>query len=200
MRLQLDRIIRDDARLLGPGKRVIIWTHGCFRKCKGCITEKRNQSSGQVLSLSVRAILDYVIQEPDTEGVTISGGEPFLQSESLAELTELLNMHGIGIIIYSGYLYEELQSMPFAEKVLRFTDVLIDGPYIQELDDNKPFRGSSNQKIHLLTERYDSFYNSQDCKRICSIKQRGVYCELTGIPDKKSRLIWHEIQNKGETL
>ena len=37
--------------------------------------------------------------------------------------------------------------------VLNFVDVLIDGEYIDGLNDNKGLRGSSNQVIHFLSSR-----------------------------------------------
>jgi len=197
MRMQIDRMIHEENQLLGPENRVILWMHGCHRQCAGCIAAERNQNSSQVLSLSIRAIMDYVLQKP-IEGITVSGGEPFLQSEALAELTHAAAEKKLGIILYTGYQYEELLGLPFAKEILQVTDTLIDGPYIQELDDGKPFRGSSNQKIHLLTERYADFYQSQNTARSCNIIWHGSYCELNGIPDKASRSIWKKIQSKGD--
>ena len=59
-----------------------------------------------------------------------------------------------GVIVYTGYCFEELKEVPGADALLAQTDLLIDGPYIQELDDGRSLRGSSNQRIIPLTDRY----------------------------------------------
>ena len=59
-----------------------------------------------------------------------------------------------GVIVYTGFTYEELLQMPQAQELLEQTDLLIDGPYIRELDDGLSLRGSSNQRVIPLTERY----------------------------------------------
>ena len=145
-----------DILSLGPGKRYCLWVQGCNRHCHGCISPLSQDLNGGYL-MSPRAVAMEIALSA-AEGVTISGGEPFLQSTELAEmLTDLKIMTGreTGVIIYTGYLLEELQKMEEAQPLLAMTDLLIDGPYIQELDDGKALRGSSNQGIHYLTPRYD---------------------------------------------
>lgn len=93
------------------------------------------------MDLSVSAVFDFVSKYEDVEGVTISGGEPILQIQGLIELVRKLKNHGLGIILYSGYLYDEIEEIEFGVELLRSIDVLIDGTYIRELDDGKPFRG-----------------------------------------------------------
>ena len=90
---------------------------------------------------------DYV------EGLTISGGDPLDQSnQSLYELNSLLRWVKINyptknIWLYTGYVYEELNKVQ--KEVLEYVDVLVDGPYKEELRDiaHCPFRGSTNQRI-----------------------------------------------------
>lgn len=195
MRMEIDRLERDDSELLGPGKRVELWLHGCQKNCRGCIARQHNSAAAPMLSLSTRAVLDYVLKDSKTEGITISGGEPFLQGEALLELVKMLHQKNRGIILYSGYTYEELLSGSLEREILKYTDVLIDGPYIEELDDGKPYRGSSNQRIHHLTERYRSFYEDSMRKRECRIEQKGIYFTLTGIPDSQSKEIWKWVKH-----
>ena len=53
------------------------------------------------------------------------------------------------IWIYTGYKYEDLKDTQL--EILKYCDVLVDGPYIEALRDiTLPFRGSSNQKIYQL--------------------------------------------------
>lgn len=196
MRLRLDRIITDESELLGRGKRIEIWFHGCTRSCPGCITAGHNHTGEAMLELSVKTLFEYIQQVNDVEGVTISGGEPFLQEEGLLELVRLVHPEGLGIIIYSGFTHDELLGLQHGKEILSCTDVLIDGQYVQELDDGKPFRGSSNQVIHHFTERYRDFFTDSSRKRECIVAQRGMYFTLTGIPTEESKALWKLIKRK----
>lgn len=142
---------------LGPGKRYCIWVQGCERRCPGCISVySRDFQDGYLMSVGALA-LEIKLCRP--EGITISGGEPFLQAEALGELLHLLKDKmdcDVGVIVYTGYTLEELHQLPFAEKLLAYTDLLIDGPYVQELDDGLSLRGSSNQRVIPLTDRYNT--------------------------------------------
>ena len=145
-----------DILTLGPGRRYCLWVQGCERCCPGCISVYSRDKQGGY-NISIRALaLEIKMSAP--EGVTISGGEPFLQAEELAELMRLLK-NGMncdpGLIVYTGYTLEELREMPSAQALLSHTDLLIDGPYVQELDDGLSLRGSSNQRVIPLTQRYN---------------------------------------------
>ena len=62
------------------------------------------------------------------------------------------------MVAFSGYTYEELVSgIPEQRRLLDLVDILIDGPYLeQEPDHERGWIGSSNQKVHYLSDRYDS--------------------------------------------
>ena len=102
--------------------------------------------------------LAWEIIPSSVEGITISGGEPFLQAGALAELIRAVKRHrDIGVIVYTGFLYEELGTQECANELLELCDLIIDGPYIKELDDGKALRGSSNQRVIPLTDRYKEY-------------------------------------------
>ena len=146
----------------GNGIRVTLWVAGCTHKCKGCHnpwTWKYEQ--GKVLSKefnNICNILDEWLKKDYVEGLTISGGDPLDQSnQSLYELNSLLrwvklNYPTKNIWLYTGYVYEELNKVQ--KEVLEYVDVLVDGPYKEELRDiaHCPFRGSTNQRILKLDE------------------------------------------------
>lgn len=92
------------------------------------------------------------------EGVTLGGGEPFLQASALAEFVETLKAgSNLSCLTYSGYTLDEIRQSKEKgwRKLLSLTDILIDGEYIEDLpSDDLLWRGSSNQNIHLLTSRY----------------------------------------------
>lgn len=138
---------------LGPGCRYGIWVAGCHRNCPGCIApDSHDMTKGDPIDTGALA---WKIILSDAEGITISGGEPFLQAEALSELVRTIrSKRDMGVIVYTGFLLEELQTLPHAHSLLAQTDLLIDGPYIRELDDGKSLRGSCNQRVIPLTDRY----------------------------------------------
>lgn len=100
------------------------------------------------------------IQKSQRTELTISGGEPFLQAKSLVELITKLRSHNeIGVIVYTGYTYDELQNSKDDSymELLQLCDLIIDGAYEETLNDGKNLRGSSNQKAILLTDKYIDF-------------------------------------------
>lgn len=83
-------------------------------------------------------------------GVTFSGGEPFLQAEEMAKLGQEAKKLNLDVVTYTGYRYEELLALdiPGSRELLEVTDLLVDGPFIEEIKDiSLPFRGSTNQRL-----------------------------------------------------
>lgn len=150
--------IRDGITKLGPGLRFGIWTQGCMRHCHGCMTpDSQPLDKGYLMDIDELAV--KIISTGRT-GVTISGGEPFLQSKELTELIERIRKEvDLGVIIYTGFTYEELVQSNNDEflKLLNKCDLLVDGAYEEALNDGKNLRGSSNQRAIPLTERYKEF-------------------------------------------
>lgn len=107
----------------------------------------------------VDSLVDKIKKSGRTE-LTISGGEPFLQAAALAELIKKLRKTiDLGVIIYTGNTIEEIKSNtePSYKELLSQCDMIIDGEYIDALNDGKNLRGSSNQRAILLTKRYEDF-------------------------------------------
>ncbi len=141
----------------GPGLRYAIFTQGCVHNCQGC----HNPGSHDIeagYNKSVQKIFDDIVQNPLLSGVTFSGGEPFLQTSALCELAHALKKNSsLSITTYTGYTLETLEYM--AQKnasvgqLLQLTDMLVDGPFIQELcHEDLRFCGSSNQRIWCKTQ------------------------------------------------
>ncbi len=140
---------------LGPGERAVLWVAGCPRDCPGCISpEMQPYDAGEDVTVAALAARLERIAAP-LDGVTISGGEPFDQAEALTELLERL--HDIrpewNVLVYTGYLMEELPADPARAALLKRVDILADGPYRQEIPRNHPLTGSGNQRVHYLTPR-----------------------------------------------
>jgi anaerobic ribonucleoside-triphosphate reductase activating protein len=147
--------IEKSSYIYGPGKRVVVWTQGCSIRCKGC-WNKEMWSFERGKFVDTSEIIELVKSDPELEGVTILGGEPFDQFEELKKLVSELSKHNISLIIYTGYELEEIYKKQFSE-ILNKIDILITGKYIEKLrNTEKQWIGSTNQKILFLSDKYDS--------------------------------------------
>ncbi len=157
-------------KVLGPGGRAVVWFHGCSRNCDGCIARSMNLSA-DFEECTSEELYNWILSCNNIEGVSISGGEPLEQN--LEELTAFLqkiknDSRNLSVILFTGFTYDDIiQSRNKA--VLPYIDVLIDGTYQKELNDDSGLRGSSNQNIIFLTDRYksikESFYK-KDCRNV----------------------------------
>ena len=152
--------------VLGPGNRVCLWTQGCSRQCPGCVSPELQPFCGKnVDEDAVGVILEKVAQNRKCSGLTVSGGDPFAQSESLLKLLMRVREIFSDILVYTGFTLKEIRSGSAGNAgiaCLDYIDVLIDGPYLEEL--NTPdciLRGSSNQIINYfnneLRESYEEY-------------------------------------------
>jgi|SRR5690606_8415525 anaerobic ribonucleoside-triphosphate reductase activating protein len=157
--LNVAKII-DVTQAEGPGLRTAIWVQGCLKRCVGCC-------NGQFLKIQPADVCDSQMiieqiaqnqQQYNIEGVTLLGGEPFLQAEGLAEVAQACRKMGLSVMLFSGYQLEELDDARFkgASQLLKATDVLVDGEYQQALTENvRNWVGSTNQRFHYFTDFYD---------------------------------------------
>lgn len=134
-------------RVLGPGERIGIWFAGCEHHCKGCsnpeLWDMGNEDAASVEIL--KGMIARVAADHPIDGFTLTGGDPFLQPEALRELLPVLQEFSTDILVYSGYLHEDLQEK--YPDILERVAVLIDGPYVEERNNNCSLRGSDNQRI-----------------------------------------------------
>ncbi len=188
--------------VLGPFVRSALWVHGCCFSCEGCLAKEMNAGPyREYTPLDLSAVL---LSISGAEGITISGGEPFLQAEELSTMLDMIKeKRDYGVIIYTGFLKEELEmnNDDGVQRLLQHTDILIDGHYMQELDDGKPYRGSSNQRIHLVTNRYKSvfndYYSGTDKRNIeINVEKDSVY--LVGVPSKNGLEVWKQFKKKAD--
>ncbi len=189
--------------LLGPGKRSVIWVFGCCFDCEGCIA--RNFRYGEHKEASPQEMAEWFLSNGTNE-LTISGGEPMLQAKALADTIELIRQTlDTGVIIYTGFVYDELLKKSVTEpditRLLSQTDILIDGPYINEKDNNEPYRGSSNQRIIQLSGRYaetaEEYYSGTKGRRI-EIILNDEKTMMVGVPAKEQAQIWQNIKALSE--
>lgn len=134
----------------GPGVRFVVWAQGCPHKCPGCCNPGTWDFNGGT-EYTVDQIL-AMIPFDMIDGITFSGGEPFSQAAGFSKLAEMVRFSGKNVLVYTGYLLEQLQSniVSDALRLLEFTDILIDGPYRREIPPVHPWAGSGNQRIFKM--------------------------------------------------
>ena len=134
----------------GPGRRSVVQVAGCSILCAGCyIPETHLRANGRLVSIT-EIILEIGEKSGEHDGVTILGGEPFDQPESLEILVKRLKAKGYHLVIYSGFTLENLlaRNSQSINRILAKTDLLIDGAFQPELASNAgEYRGSSNQRL-----------------------------------------------------
>ncbi|MBF3236002.1 radical SAM protein [Aeromonas veronii] len=151
----------------GPGRRAALWVQGCNKRCRGCCNPGYLQLVEREL-VSTSSVLDWLANAHhvhDLEGVTFLGGEPMLQAQGLAVVAQGAQSLGLSVMVFSGYTKTELDAMqlPGVDQLLRYTDVLVDGPYEASLPEiSRRWVGSTNQQFHYLTERYDAQIEKRD--------------------------------------
>ena len=138
-----------DSIVDGPGLRLTVFTQGCPHRCPGCHNpETWDPAGGREIPLEEMEAL--LAGNPILQGLTLSGGEPFLQAEDCAALARLAHERGLNVWTYTGYTYERLLEgeLPGALALLEQTDVLVDGPFqLSEKSYEALFRGSANQRL-----------------------------------------------------
>lgn len=138
----------NDSIVDGPGLRYVVFTQGCLHQCVGCHNPQSHDLKGGYFK-DIDDLLVDIDQNPLLDGVTISGGEPFLQVEPLIDFVKKVKQRGLHVMIYSGYTYEDILSLSDQAKLLlSLCDTLVDGRFIlSQRSLSLLYRGSSNQRI-----------------------------------------------------
>lgn len=171
----------------GPGKRFALWFQGCPLRCPGCCNPEFLSFGGGTLR-TVDSLIDQIADakaEHNIEGITLLGGEPFAHVDAAAELARAARGLGLSVMVFTGYLLEDLFGA-----LLELTDILVDGPYVREQPDiDRRWIGSTNQRIHFLTDRYR--FDEQWRKRnTLEIRVVGSEITVNGFPSKDAVGLW----------
>lgn len=141
--------IQDDSVVDGEGIRMTVFSQGCPHHCHGCHNPATWNSAGGYVT-TTEEILEQYKNNPLLDGMTFSGGEPFMQPFAFIELADRVHDMGGNIWCYTGFTLEQLTHRGFGphKMLLDRIDVLVDGEYVKALRDlTLEFRGSSNQCI-----------------------------------------------------
>jgi anaerobic ribonucleoside-triphosphate reductase activating protein len=164
----------------GIGLRVVVFGAGCLHECKGC----HNPQSWDIDNgtfVTIQEVYDRLnlANNKLLSGVTFTGGDPMYQAGAFYELAKMIRSNSkADIWCYTGYLFEEIiNTQDERLDLLRLTDVLVDGRYVDSLRDlSLAFRGSSNQRIIDVQE---------------SIKRKSIV-DLCETIYKKKHHLWSE--------
>ena len=138
-----------DSIVDGPGFRFVCFVQGCPHHCPGC-----HNPDSHAFDAGTEMTTDEVIKKmrsnPLTDGLTLSGGEPFAQAEDCLTIARAAHEHGLNVWGYSGWTYDHLltEGSDAQKALLRELDVLVDGPFIlAERSLSLNWRGSRNQRV-----------------------------------------------------
>jgi len=138
----------------GPGMRATVFFQGCPHHCEGCHNPQTHDPAGgteQEISELLKPVLENIL----LDGVTLSGGEPFMQADAALEVAKAAHENGLSVWTYTGYTFEEIAASnnPVWQALLNETDVLVDGKFIKSQKTlDKPFVGSKNQRLVDVSE------------------------------------------------
>ncbi|MBV8995363.1 MAG: radical SAM protein [Pseudonocardiales bacterium] len=161
--------VLDSTQAEGPGIRTAVWVQGCSIRCPGCFNPQFWTTRGGTL-VHATTLADDLITRAQTagaEGITFLGGEPFEQAAALSTVAKILRAANFSVMTFSGYIFEDLKKWSTDRtdiaELLAATDLLVDGPYLSTaIDRTRPWVGSTNQRFHMLTDRYKMLLASLD--------------------------------------
>ena len=140
-----------DSIVDGPGFRFTVFTQGCPHKCPGCHNPETHDPLGGS-EMTAGEVISKMLSNPLTDGLTLSGGEPFSQAADCAAIAAAAQKNGLNVWAYSGHTFEELLELSKSDNgiaaLLAQIDVLVDGPFIlSERTLSLSWRGSRNQRL-----------------------------------------------------
>jgi anaerobic ribonucleoside-triphosphate reductase activating protein len=176
-----------NSEIYGPGTRTVIWVQGCTLACKGCWNQDIWPSEGGVRQ-KVDVLIETILHHGDS-GITLMGGEPLQQSDSILQLIQMARQHNLSIMLYSGYEEKELDEVQL--RCVDLSDIVILGRYVDRLRDTTlRWRGSSNQSVRYPTERHRSELRREEHSVEIHMDENGRL-KILGYPEKElvNRLI-----------
>lgn len=141
----------------GTGVRHTLFVSGCTHNCKGCFNkEAQDFNYGKPFDNEIQNTIIEDLKEDYIAGLSIIGGEPFENTKGLTPFVKRVKEEvGKNIWVWSGYKIEEILADDKKKELLKYMDVLIDGPFIIEEKDLKlKFRGSRNQRLINLKDYF----------------------------------------------
>lgn len=152
MKIRLASDLSYDSIVDGPGLRMVVWTQGCIHNCYGCHNPQTHRLDGGLI-IDTEYILKEIKKLKLQKGITLSGGEPFLQAKALSLIAKQAKNNKLDVWCYTGFTFEQLtqpSNLLYFDNMnlLKYIDVLVDGKFkMDKKNIGLKFRGSSNQRI-----------------------------------------------------
>lgn len=161
----------NDSIVDGPGIRYAVFTQGCPHNCAGCHNPDSHNPEGGYWE-DTENIINSIKKNSLLDGVTLSGGEPFMQARACAAIAKSVHKLGLNVITYTGFTFEELLKIGNSDncftELLENTDILVDGKFIlSEKSMELNFKGSANQRLINVPEsllKGTVILSEYDCK------------------------------------
>lgn len=146
-KIRLARTLQTDSIVDGKGLRCVLWTQGCLHNCLGCHNPNTHALDGGE-EFSIDEVISWIERYPYHDGITLSGGEPFLQPDALVKVLDGIEHLHYNVWCYTGFVFEQLVEDASKRKLLEKIDVLVDGPFVLSKRSLAiSFRGSTNQRL-----------------------------------------------------
>ena len=180
--------IEPQSHIYGPGSRFVVWFQGCSLGCSGCWNQQMWSFASKTL-IHRQELFDRVVQTPDVDGISLLGGEPLQQSQTIWLLEKIRRETELTVFLYTGYSLSELKNNDQWNAVLRDCDVVVAGRYQESLrDTNLQWRGSKNQELFYPPSSRISQQPTQTNEVEVIIDATGKITIL-GYPDRLTDLI-----------
>ena len=184
----------DETNALFVWKLSALWVFGCPFCCEGCMSAYTKSIQNDRTACASELAQEF-IRARNSKGLLISGGEPFLQANELFRLVRAIRKERkeYPIIVYTGYEFEKLKKMAATQKkiadFLSVIDVLIDGRYMDSLnDDKRRFIGSSNQRVINLSGYFSDEFLAHvydEGERMIEYREDFDTVKIIGVPTRK---------------
>lgn len=171
---------------LGPGRRAGVWFQGCSIRCAGCVSRDTWPATQTDQLVPVDDVVRWLVRaaQEGIEGITLTGGEPLDQDTGLLALLVAVHarreLRHVDVLLYSGFSNARLQARH--GRVLELVDAVMSGPYVEALPTELPWRGSSNQRLDLLTDRARRRFGTPGADRRLQVSGDDGTLWVTGIP------------------
>ena len=155
--MRYHNITKDDM-LNGDGLRVVLWVAGCTHCCKGCQNPFTwDPDGGLHFDEAAKREIFEQLDQSYISGITFSGGDPLHPANSLEVKNLMIEIKEKypekTVWLYTGSVWEDIRQLP----LMKYVDILVDGEFVQELNDNKLlWKGSSNQRVIDVKKTLDS--------------------------------------------
>lgn len=202
----------------GPGLRWAIWFQGCPLRCPGCCNpemlsfqggepttlaalrdsmqaarDTRRNAGSQLVDGNPTATEPVSFEGAGIEGITMLGGEPFAHAGDALALATVARELELSVMIFSGFTIEELRAQRSSDvdRLLELTDILVDGPYLRDQPDTtRRWIGSTNQRIHFLTERYRADDPCWQSRNTLELRLDADGLQVNGFPSPQNKTFW----------